>query len=405
MNKFKLFSLLTLLALAGTVSAAWSEPSEAPPGGNTPEPINVSSAAQQKTGNLGVGAFWATGEVVLSGALRLGESLGAGKVLTSDANGKATWETPGSGGPNPLQGFWQAVTGGIAYLDGSVGIGAGKKLLLRDQDPNHFISYDNSVDGPYISGWDGVALAHQGKTDLQTRSINNANTVVDIGNNTLTALRFKKAGQQHAAFVWDGTSGGRTLYLADASNSDNPSAGWTTANPVNLDVTGSVKGSSLCIGSDCRSAWPAGGGGGVTQITAGQGISVSGSTGNVTVSNTGVRTLAASNAVGNPAVNVGVGSGDVSISVTSEFPSGTIVMTKNSTCPPGWHKDGQFTGYFPIGANTANPPGTQTGNAGSFSRTNDANFSGLGIGLIAAPNMALHDHVVPSIAVNFCIKN
>ena len=43
----------------------------------------------------------------------------AGKVLTSDASGNATWQTPSGGG----SGQWSTITGGIQYNSGKVLIG------------------------------------------------------------------------------------------------------------------------------------------------------------------------------------------------------------------------------------------------------------------------------------------
>lgn len=53
-----------------------------------------------------------------------------------------------------------------------------------------------------------------------------------------------------------------------------------------LDVNGNVKGTQLCIGNDCRGAWPSGGGGGgdITAVNAGTGLAGGGTSGDVTVS-------------------------------------------------------------------------------------------------------------------------
>jgi len=44
--------VLAMASLIGFLVFAWTEPSQAPPGGNVPAPINVGSTAQTKTGNL-----------------------------------------------------------------------------------------------------------------------------------------------------------------------------------------------------------------------------------------------------------------------------------------------------------------------------------------------------------------
>ena len=51
------------------------------------------------SGNLGIGTSTGTAKLEVAGQVKFtGGSPGAGKVLTSDANGLATWETPTGGG-------------------------------------------------------------------------------------------------------------------------------------------------------------------------------------------------------------------------------------------------------------------------------------------------------------------
>ena len=66
--------------------------------------------------------------------------------------------------------------------------------------------------------------------------------------------------------------------------------GIGTATPsVKLDVVGAVKGTQLCIGADCRSSWPSGGGGSVTGVTASPPLASSGGAApNITIAQAGI---------------------------------------------------------------------------------------------------------------------
>ncbi len=115
-------STLSARYSTSVVSApSWTPPSANPPNNNAPAPINVSMNAQQKSGSLILGTtagvnfddpvtsldvFGLASTTILSTDYLLvgkdftyakGTNL-AGKVLTSDASGTASWQTPTGGG-------------------------------------------------------------------------------------------------------------------------------------------------------------------------------------------------------------------------------------------------------------------------------------------------------------------
>lgn len=80
------------------------------------------------------------------------------------------------------------------------------------------------------------------------------------------------------------------LGVTKLNDTDNPNYYLNPAGPNSklnglLEVTGNIKSTQLCMGSDCRSSWPAAGGGGdITAVNAGTpGLTGGGTTGSVTL--------------------------------------------------------------------------------------------------------------------------
>ncbi|MCC7004557.1 hypothetical protein IT397_01420 [Candidatus Nomurabacteria bacterium] len=93
-----------IFSVALSYVSAWTGPAANPPSKNTPTPINigkVGSTLQIKTGTLGLGGLISLSKstfdftTLMGGQLKILDGNQAeGKVLTSDANGKATWQYP-----------------------------------------------------------------------------------------------------------------------------------------------------------------------------------------------------------------------------------------------------------------------------------------------------------------------
>ncbi len=103
-------SKITILALALTLGtnmlfAAWQAPTQTPPNGNVPAPLNQGGVDQTKAGGLAVNAFAAAANSFFAGNVTIGTptapahfklvdgNQAQGKVLTSDVNGNASWQT------------------------------------------------------------------------------------------------------------------------------------------------------------------------------------------------------------------------------------------------------------------------------------------------------------------------
>ncbi|TAK57799.1 hypothetical protein EPO17_00895, partial [Patescibacteria group bacterium] len=103
------------------VNADWTSAPANPPANNAPAPINVGSIDQVKNGGL------ALNSLLVTGGLRITSGTpGAGKVLTSDAQGNATWQ--GGGGTG-------AVGRMIALFDGACPAGWNPYYALEGRVP------------------------------------------------------------------------------------------------------------------------------------------------------------------------------------------------------------------------------------------------------------------------------
>ncbi len=117
----KIVTLATVLSFGLSYVYAWTAPNATPPNGNTSAPVNVGTTDQIKNSGLSVNAFTAFGNAYFGGNVGIGAvaltsklevagtikstglqmttGAGVGKVLTSDATGSMSWETPtGSSG-------------------------------------------------------------------------------------------------------------------------------------------------------------------------------------------------------------------------------------------------------------------------------------------------------------------
>ncbi len=85
---FSSLAVATLLFAGVGAVFAWTPAPNDPPKNNVEAPINVSPVQQYKKGILGLNGLAVFGKVQIVDGTQ-----GAGKVLVSDANGKASWQT------------------------------------------------------------------------------------------------------------------------------------------------------------------------------------------------------------------------------------------------------------------------------------------------------------------------
>ncbi len=93
-NKIKSTLLHVVILVAVLVGVpyvyGWTAPTGAPPNDNVSAPVNVSATTQTKAGALVVATDFIS-NTISTNALTLPTGAGAGKVLTSDASGNASW--------------------------------------------------------------------------------------------------------------------------------------------------------------------------------------------------------------------------------------------------------------------------------------------------------------------------
>lgn len=209
------------------------------------------------SGNIGVGTASPTARLEVAGQVKItGGSPGVGRVLTSDGTGLATWETPASGGISALTGDVTASgAGSVAatisnnavnsakIADGSVGVGdldfAGAMLVntglvVRNgtQFHNKTCASDETLIWSVANGW-------------ICGSPTVAETDPKVGANTTDYLS-----------KWNGSA----LVSSGIFENALGNVGVGTASPTEkLDVAGNIKATQVCIGADCRSAWPVAG--------------------------------------------------------------------------------------------------------------------------------------------------
>ncbi|PIS17408.1 MAG: hypothetical protein COT59_00860 [Candidatus Nealsonbacteria bacterium CG09_land_8_20_14_0_10_42_14] len=114
------FGVLTLVFLAAFYVVAWQEPTEAPPGGNVPTPLNVGNVGQEKVGGL----------ILNTGGAEYGLIIDQGEVCIGD-DCRDAWPEAGIGIPSGM----------IAMFDTSCPSGWTRFAALDDRFPRGASSY------------------------------------------------------------------------------------------------------------------------------------------------------------------------------------------------------------------------------------------------------------------------
>ena len=222
-----------VLFSAGLQTLAFTPPSSAPPTGDAYAPLTTSDVPQGKVAGLDLGAITTKGGAIIN-------TVGGSWHGLIVENGNVGIGTTGPGAK-------LHVAGGGAIL-GTNGTSSNTRTLtiLEDGDAQiNFGSYPGQW-SPALQIQDNTTSRYLWLSPLDNASGGNARLVTggtnfDIMPGNVQAATFTTAGN----------------------------VGIGTTNPTQkLDVAGYIKGQTgLCIGSDCRTAWPAVGGGAETDPT------------------------------------------------------------------------------------------------------------------------------------------
>ena len=269
----------------------------------------------------GGGDFLANGSVALTGNVNLNGNYlsgdGDNEGVFVDATGNVGIGTTSPNDPMEIMNTVPEIRlsdsdGGYAVVSGS-----GGHVSLHADPGNTQIGSRFSVD---IDGAERLRIDSSGNVGIGTTTpgriveIKNDMAVIRMSDSSAT----KNSNGQHAAIEMNDSSGtpigfmgfntaGQGLTVANYNSTgdigfytdsstkmtidgDTGNVGIGTTSPgEKLEVSGNIKGTQLCIGADCRAAWPSGGT--VTQVDAGTGLtggSVITATGTIGLADTAV---------------------------------------------------------------------------------------------------------------------
>jgi hypothetical protein len=271
---------------------------------------------------------------------RVSQNCGIGSAIRSvNEDGSVACEPvvstglTGAGGINFLSKFTgpNAVGGSVVFDDGSqVGIGTTSPVAKLHVDAGN-----TPIAGWFLTNAPGGAAITALATDTGASGVNVGVDGESYGVNAIgvagEGLGSNGAGVRGDGWAYgvigqtpfasgiggyfqNGEPGGKALVAVTDTRAEaftvrsSGNVGIQNPNPAEaLDVNGNVKANGLCLGADCRTAWPSAGTGTITGVTAVNGLSGGGTTGTVSV---GIAAGGVTNAMlQNTAVNVLAGNG------------------------------------------------------------------------------------------------
>lgn len=336
-------------------------------------PGTAAAPSYSFTGQSNTGLFPAATNVI-------GFSTNGAEKMRLDENGNVGIGTSSPSAKLEVNGLIHSTLGGIKFPDGTVQTTAASG---GGGGTNGFGSWTSgySLGTIYQASTDGLVIARmygsshgglRGFTDSNsnptTERLTNFSYAGAGGNSSITMP--VKAGDywkvisdysvNTSSIYWvPVSSGGNSVWQLNAGKLtyNGGNVGLGTANPTEvLEVVGNIKGTQLCIGSDCRSSWPAAGAGTVTSVSSSNAyLSVATGTSTPTITanvGTSANTLAAGNdsRFSDSRTPTGSAGGDLS----GTYPNPTVAKIRGFNVASTTPLDGQVYKY--VSANSQFEP-------------------------------------------------
>jgi len=155
-------------------------------GNGTTEGARSNALTVLKNGNIGIGTSVPSSKLEVNGSIKITDGTqGTNKVLTSDANGLASWQSAsayvGPTGPTGPTG-----PAGAQGIQGPTGA-QGTQGIQGNTGPTGLIGATGAT-GPLVSGTTGQTLRHDGTTWVANSKLYNDGTNIGIGTTSPSAL-------------------------------------------------------------------------------------------------------------------------------------------------------------------------------------------------------------------------
>ena len=213
---------------------AWNIPTQNPPAGNVPAPLNVSNASQEKAGALTIASIVNNGTALFKGISTFTPTSNSTSVFKiTDTQGDTIFNIDST---NKRVGIGTSSPDNLLHLLGAGGNTQG--IQIQNGEQSNYI-YNDTTAGNLLTliGVDG--------TQIKPSAASNKGLII------------KGLASQSGNLLEIKDSQGNTLSFINASGSLSAANITSTGNIT--ASSGDVKGDRLCIGDNCQESWSSGG--------------------------------------------------------------------------------------------------------------------------------------------------